>query len=289
MTGSFGDPPGPEGPRKFGFRPIGEESGARNLPVDQPRLTPLEEHGPSAHREVAPPYEISWFLAMICGFGGSLAGGLLGVPGGPVLGCALAFAPLWLRVMRSGKVSTAALAAVAWMIGCIGAGAGMGAEGSAARFAGAVPLAPAYLALVPLAPVEELSGFARWPSLIPGLLCFWVVAGLGRFAQALPAVFLAAVPISWISARAARFTAAALVKDWEPGTALFFGAPPQHLLVLGGALAVACVLASPRGGYRFPPEGTAERHVYTLGLGAGLVGLLAEPWISSLWRSFSTL
>ena len=268
------------------FGPGGGQRGFRT-PADR-----ASETGPvhvpeqvEVYEPPAPPFELSWFLALLCGFAGSLVGGLIGVIGAPVLCAMLAFLPLWLRVGRRSKISSSALAAIAWMIGCIGAGAGLGAEGSAARFANAVPLSRAYLLIAPLEHEGALVGWERWPSFVPAILLFWLVSGLGRFAQGLPSVFAAALPVAWIAARAARFTERALQADWDASTAFLLAAPPQHVMVLAGALAVAAVLGSPRGESGFPPAGTVERRVYLVGMVVGLTGILAEPWIDSLWRA----
>jgi len=283
-----GAPGGPDGERHFGFR-----DGSSETPTERP--DPLPPFAPSTPGDgpppgpQAPPFELGWFLAIITGFGGSIVGGLLGFPGAPMLGAALAFVPLWLRIVRGGRTSAAALAAVAWMVGCVAAGAGLGAEGLDARFAGSIPLAPAYLRLAPLAEDLPLEGLARWRSAVPAVLGFWLIAGLGRFAQGLPAVLAASVPATWMAARAARFTDAALTREWDASTAFLLSAAPQHLFVLGGALAVAAVLGSPRADGRVPDAGTAERRVWLAGLAAGLVGVLGEPWLDAIWRSSAAL
>ncbi|MFT5290814.1 MAG: hypothetical protein ACI8QS_002514 [Planctomycetota bacterium] len=311
MTSLDDEQPDPGEQKHTGFRPVaGRDEGDRGAPqreLDSPEIlgslpavevrtfdsrkpAPALQHsfsGPAKPRQAS--LELGWFLALIAGFGGTMVGALTGLPGAPVITSALALAPLWVRVVSSGRQTASALAAQAWVIGCIAAGAGMGAEGAAGRFSGSVPFISSYQSLVPLVgpPLEQGSG--HWPSILPALTILCLVAAFGRFAQALGSILLAAIPVAWMAARAANFTEAATAKGWDPATAFLNGVAPQHFLVVGGALAVAAALADPRPGSKPWGRGHPGRGVFLCGLGAAALGILGEPLILALWRSQTTL
>ena len=301
--GGKGD--GPRGPRTFGFKPVsGEDSNAAGEAADpeeqgpapigavppgaqNPAQTPVQA---DVFERAAPSLERSWILALALGFGGTLAGGLIALPAAPVLGAAVVFAPLWLRMTGGSNAPSAALAGVAWILGCVGAGAGLGAEGGGGRFVSAVPLASTYLTHLARGTAALREGSASilwsWPSLLPAALLGIAIAFGGRWAKGLGAVALAALPATWMAAQSARFTAAALGEDWDAGTALLASLPPQHFTVLAGALAIAVTSASPLRGHGLVPAARTERRVFWIGVAVALTGLVGEPLLTALWSAY---
>jgi hypothetical protein len=256
-----------------------------------PTMPPLHDHAPAPGASPSPKSfdwskpEFAWPLSLIGGFGGTLLGLAIPLPGLAAVLATGAFAPIFVRLQARRRSGTAYLCVLAWLVGIVGAFTGFAVESGIDAIHQALPFAGSW--------IEEewnfLTGVAE-PSLPLRLArnggVFLLIVLMARPYGGLLSLLPAALVANGLGAGTGLFALRAAEKDWSPTLAVVAGSPPHLVFALGGALAVAVVLACP--GPLLPLARLPRLHRRLLGggLAVGVGALLLEPLFDRIWHSW---
>lgn len=229
-------------------------------------------------------FELAWPLAIVAGFGATWAGLALGFPGAAAILATALLAPSYVAQLARGRRVQAAVLALLWTLGIVGAVVGVTLEGSLEPVLDALPGARllvaselgASAATSPLATLPRNLGVVALVLILarPG----WGLLAL--LASALLAGALAGVAASW--------SVEAVEAGWSPSLAALAGLPPHLLLALVALFLGAAALAEPGLAPRFPFTELRRAMLWSaVGLAAvalGLQGWLVESWHGWLGR-----
>jgi hypothetical protein len=223
--------------------------------------------------------EGAWSAAVVTGFGGAYVGMSLSVPLlGPLLAVGF-FAPVYLRLVRSGRVRLAAVISVGWLFAVGAACAGAVLDDGFGAVAARLPGAWSYRSGEIQAWISGGRAISAPSRVARNALCVLVLLGLARASGGLVTRFGLSVVATLTGAAAGWFSGVAR----DSAFAILSGIPPHHVFTLVGTALLTSVLVEgrPLRPLSELPEGL--RQLVVAGLGLLALGVLGEPLLAGLW------